>query len=57
MTVQATDPLGFGLAGSGIVVLNPPHTLHAQLQTLLPWLSDALAQHTGATHLLQAHAP
>ena len=57
MTVQPTDAQGFGLAGSGIVVLNPPHTLHGQLQGLLPWLTDALAQHAGAQHLLQGHAP
>ena len=57
MTVQAPDALGFGLAGSGIVVLNPPHTLQAQLQPTLPWLTEALAQYAGAHHLLQAHMP
>jgi 23S rRNA (adenine2030-N6)-methyltransferase len=56
MTVQPTDAQGFGLAGSGIVVLNPPHTLHTQLQGVLPWLIDVLAQHGRAQHLLQAHA-
>jgi 23S rRNA (adenine2030-N6)-methyltransferase len=56
LSVQQVDALGFGLAGSGIVVINPPHTLHAQLQTLLPWLAQALAQHDGASHLLQHHA-
>jgi len=57
MAVQATDARGFGLAGSGVVVLNPPHTLQAQMHALLPWLSGALAQHAGANHLLQGHAP
>lgn len=57
LSVQATDALGYGLAGSGVVVINPPYTLHAQLQLVLPWLTDALAQHAGTHHLLQAHAP
>jgi 23S rRNA (adenine2030-N6)-methyltransferase len=57
LSVQPTDAQGFGLAGSGIFVLNPPHTLHAQLQAVLPWLARALAQHAGAGHLLQQHAP
>jgi 23S rRNA (adenine2030-N6)-methyltransferase len=57
LSVQPTDAQGFGLAGSGIFVLNPPHTLHARLQELLPWLTQALAQHAGAGHLLQQHAP
>jgi 23S rRNA (adenine2030-N6)-methyltransferase len=56
LSVQQTDALGFGLAGSGIVVINPPHTLHSQLQALLPWLTLALGQHAGAGHLLQQHA-
>lgn len=56
LSVQRTDAMGFGLAGSGIVVINPPHTLHAQLQALLPWLSQALAQHAGAGHLLEHQA-
>jgi 23S rRNA (adenine2030-N6)-methyltransferase len=57
LSVQPTDAQGFGLAGSGIFVLNPPHTLHGQLQTLLPWLAQALEQHAGSSHLLQQHAP
>jgi 23S rRNA (adenine2030-N6)-methyltransferase len=57
LSVQQPDAMGFGLAGSGILVINPPHTLHAQLQTLLPWLAQVLAQHAGASHLLQQHAP
>jgi 23S rRNA (adenine2030-N6)-methyltransferase len=57
LTVQPTDAQGFGLAGSGIVVLNPPHTLHAELHALLPWLAQALGQGTGTSHLLQQHAP
>jgi 23S rRNA (adenine2030-N6)-methyltransferase len=53
LCVQQTDAMGFGLAGSGVVVVNPPHTLQAQLQALLPWLAQVLGQHAGASHLLQ----
>jgi 23S rRNA (adenine2030-N6)-methyltransferase len=55
LSVQPTDALGYGLAGSGIFVINPPYTLHAQLQTTLPWLASALAQFEGAGHLLEHH--
>jgi 23S rRNA (adenine2030-N6)-methyltransferase len=47
---------GFGLAGSGVFVINPPHTLHAQLQQALPWLAEALAQHDKSTWSLEQHA-
>ncbi|WP_421787725.1 23S rRNA (adenine(2030)-N(6))-methyltransferase RlmJ [Hyphobacterium sp.] len=36
------------LAGAGIVIVNPPFTLEAQLLALLPWLSETLAQGEGA---------
>jgi 23S rRNA (adenine2030-N6)-methyltransferase len=36
------------LAGAGIVVVNPPHTLEGDLLALLPWLSETLAQCEGA---------
>ncbi|MCC5995553.1 MAG: 23S rRNA (adenine(2030)-N(6))-methyltransferase RlmJ [Oceanicaulis sp.] len=36
------------LAGAGVVVVNPPHTLEGDLLALLPWLSDLLAQGEGA---------
>jgi 23S rRNA (adenine2030-N6)-methyltransferase len=55
LVVQPLDALGFGLAGSGVLVLNPPYTLHAQLQATLPWLAQALARGTQAQHLLQQH--
>ena len=56
LTVQRPDSQGFGLAGSGVFIINPPFTLHAQLQTLLPWLVGALAQYEGANFLLEQHA-
>ena len=36
------------LAGAGVVVVNPPHTLEGDLLALLPWLSETLAQGEGA---------
>jgi 23S rRNA (adenine2030-N6)-methyltransferase len=56
LVVQALDAQGFGLAGSGVLVLNPPHTLHAQMQTTLPWLVQALGRTPAAQHLLEQHA-
>jgi len=56
LELQQPDAQGFGLIGSGVVVLNPPHTLHAQLQEPLPWLVRALGQHAGAGHQLEHRA-
>jgi 23S rRNA (adenine2030-N6)-methyltransferase len=56
LTVQATDAMGYGLAGSGVFVFNPPHTLAAQLGPVLPWLAQALAQDAPAAHVLQHHS-
>jgi 23S rRNA (adenine2030-N6)-methyltransferase len=56
LVVQPLDAQGFGLAGSGVLVLNPPHTLHAQLQTALPWLVRVLGRTPSAQHLLEQQA-
>ena len=48
LTVQEPDAQGFGLAGSGVFVLNPPHTLHATLAKILPYLVDVLGRYAGA---------
>jgi 23S rRNA (adenine2030-N6)-methyltransferase len=53
LTLQPTDALGFGLSGSGVLVINPPYTLHAQLRSLLPWLVQQLGQYPGAHHVLE----
>jgi 23S rRNA (adenine2030-N6)-methyltransferase len=47
LTVARADERGFGMLGSSVFVANPPHTLHAALQPLLPWLAQALAQQPG----------
>ncbi len=56
LTVQQPDSQGFGLAGSGMFILNPPHTLHAQLLEVLPYLTDVLGQYDGANFLLEQRA-
>lgn len=53
LTVQQPDSLGFGLAGSGVFVINPPYTLHDELQVVLPYLTDVLGQYDGANYLLE----
>ena len=56
LTVQQPDAQGFGLAGSGMFILNPPYTLHAQLLEVLPWLTEVLGQYDGANYLLEEKA-
>jgi 23S rRNA (adenine2030-N6)-methyltransferase len=52
LSVQQPDAQGFGLAGSGVFVLNPPHPLRTQLEAVLPYLVDTLGQHDGASFSL-----
>jgi 23S rRNA (adenine2030-N6)-methyltransferase len=53
LTVQVPDQQGFGLAGSGVFVINPPYTLHEQLLGVLPYLVDVLGQYDGANFVLE----
>ena len=56
LTVQLPDRQGFGLAGSGVFVINPPYTLHDELLALLPYLVEVLGQYDGANYLLEQRA-
>lgn len=56
LTVQEPDAQGFGLAGSGMFVINPPYTLHDELAAILPTLVDVLGQYDGANYLLEQKA-
>lgn len=56
LTVQQPDSQGFGLAGSGVFILNPPYTLHDELLTVLPYLTEVLGQYEGANYLLEQKA-
>lgn len=44
LTLAAPDARGFGMLGSSVFVLNPPHTLAEVLRTELPWLAQVLAR-------------
>ncbi len=50
---QQSDVRGFGMLGSGMFVINPPFTLHDELQTCMPYLVDKLGQYDGANFLLE----
>ena len=53
LTVAQPDERGFGMMGSSVFVANPPHTLHAALQPVLPFLAQAMAQFDGAKSPLE----
>ena len=56
MTVQEPDTQGFGLAGSGVFIFNPPYTLHDRMLVLMPYLVDVLGQYDGANYLIEQRA-
>jgi 23S rRNA (adenine2030-N6)-methyltransferase len=56
LTVAQADERGFGLVGSSMFVINPPHLLHGVLKDTLPWLTDVLGQYDGAHYLLEHRA-
>jgi 23S rRNA (adenine2030-N6)-methyltransferase len=57
LRVQAPPPGGYGLYGSGLFSINPPWTLPAMLQDVLPWLAQRLALDRQASHVLDFHLP
>lgn len=52
LTVAETDVRGFGMTGSSMVVINPPHGLADTLREVLPYLVKVLGQFDSASHLL-----
>jgi len=56
LNVAQADAHGFGLLGSSVFIANPPHTLHGDLQPVLPFLAQALAQFDGARSALDRSA-
>ncbi len=42
-----------GMTASGMILINPPYTLWAQLELALPWLVDHFAQEPGAFYRLE----
>lgn len=53
LRVNTPNKDGFGMHGSGIFVLNPPWTLHATLQGVMPYLADVLGLDAGAGYTLE----
>lgn len=53
MSVAEPDESGFGMIGSGMLVINPPFVLHSLLQEVMPVLTEALGQHDGASFVLE----
>ena len=56
LTVAEPNDRGFGMLGSGVFLINPPHTLRAQLREALPVLVKLLGQYAGASHRLEVSA-
>ncbi len=57
LTVHAPSEEGFGMHGSGLYIINPPWTLHATLQQVMPYLVKVLGQDPGATFRLETSSP
>ena len=53
LSVQTPGAEGFGMHGSGMFILNPPWTLHAELKQLMPYLVKVLGQDEGAEFELE----
>ena len=53
LTVAQAGERGFGMMGSSLFVANPPHTLFGDLQPVLPYLAQVLAQFDGAKSALE----
>jgi 23S rRNA (adenine2030-N6)-methyltransferase len=56
LTVAQADERGFGMLGSSVFIANPPHTLHDEMQPVLPFLAQTLAQFDGARSALERSA-
>jgi 23S rRNA (adenine2030-N6)-methyltransferase len=56
LTVAEPNERGFGMLGSGVFLVNPPHTLRAQLREALPVLVRLLGQFAGASQRLELSA-
>jgi 23S rRNA (adenine2030-N6)-methyltransferase len=56
LSVQRPSLDGFGMHGSGMFVLNPPWTLHATLQEVMPVLASRLGQDGEGSFILEQQA-
>lgn len=53
LTVHAPQQDGFGMHGSGLIVINPPWNLAETLKPVMPWLATMLAQDETASYTLE----
>lgn len=53
LTVHTPKTDGFGMHGSGMFIVNPPWTLRASLQAVMPYLVKVLGQDGGAGFVLE----
>jgi 23S rRNA (adenine2030-N6)-methyltransferase len=53
LSVQAPSEDGFGMHGSGMFILNPPWTLHAELQQVMPYLVKVLGRNGEGSFVLE----
>ena len=53
LSVQRPSADGFGMHGSGMFVINPPWTLHATLQEVMPVLASRLGQNGEGSFVLE----
>jgi len=56
LSVQTPAADGFGMHGSGLFILNPPWTLHATLQEVMPLLAARLGQDGQGSFVLEQRA-
>lgn len=56
LTVRKPSEDGFGLHGSGMFIVNPPWTLHAELEETMPWLKNKLGMDDRAGFSLTQNA-
>jgi 23S rRNA (adenine2030-N6)-methyltransferase len=56
LTVSHPPADGFGLYGSGMFILNPPHTLAAAMKEALPYLVDVLGQDDAAQYKVESRS-
>jgi 23S rRNA (adenine2030-N6)-methyltransferase len=54
LTVAEAQPGGYGMTGSSMVVINPPHGLEETLREVLPYLTETLAQSAAASHSIES---
>jgi 23S rRNA (adenine2030-N6)-methyltransferase len=54
MTVQEPDEQGFGMLGSGLFIINPPWTLAENMKSVMPYLTEKLAQYPRASYELDS---